>query len=414
MRTLLDRFLRYVQIDTQADEHSATYPSTPGQLVLAAMLRDELAAMGYADARMTAFGVVHATIPGNVPGAPTVALNAHVDTSPEFSGKNVKPQVIREYAGGDLVLPGDRSRVIKVAESPELAALVGKTIVTTDGTTLLGGDDKAGVAVIMEVARMLAEDAAIPHGPVKVVFTCDEEIGKGVLHLDPADLGAAVAYTLDGSGTAEVEGETFSADKATVTITGVNIHPALAKGRMTNAVRLAGMFVERLPTRTLAPEVTADREGFLHPYLIEGGVPKVTLHILLRDFVTARLAEYADMLHAVARQLLAEYPEAAIDIAVTPQYRNMLDGMAKEPRAIPYALEAVRRLGLEPKTRAIRGGTDGAQLTAKGLPTPNLSAGEHNFHSPLEWVCLEELEVNVATVLELLKVWAGVPAGGVA
>ncbi len=407
MRTLLDRFLRYVKIDTQADERSTTYPSTPGQLVLAGMLRDELLALGYADARMTEFGIVHATIPGNVPGAPTVALNSHVDTSPEFSGKGVKPQVIREYPGGDLVLPGDRSRVIKVAESPELAALVGKTIVTTDGTTLLGGDDKAGVAIIMEVARILAEDPTIPHGPVKVVFTCDEEIGKGVLHLDPADLGAAVAYTLDGSGTAEVEGETFSADKATVTITGVNIHPALAKGRMTNAVRLAGMFVERLPTRTLAPEVTADREGFLHPYLIEGGVPKVTLHILLRDFATPRLAEYADLLHAVARQLLAEYPEAAIDVAVTPQYRNMLDGMAKEPRAIPYALEAVRRLGLVPKTRAIRGGTDGAQLTAKGLPTPNLSAGEHNFHSPLEWVCLEELEVNVATVVELLKVWAG-------
>ena len=407
MRTLLDRFLRYVQIDTQADERSMTYPSTPGQLVLAGMLRDELLALGYADARMTAFGIVHATIPGNVDGAPTVALNAHVDTSPEYSGRDVKPQVVREYPGGDLVLPGDRSRVIRVSESPELAALVGKTIVTTDGTTLLGGDDKAGVAVIMEVARMLAEDAAIPHGPVKIVFTCDEEIGKGVLHLDPADLGATVAYTLDGSGTAEVEGETFSADKATVTITGVNIHPALAKGRMTNAVRLAAMFVERLPTRTLAPEVTADREGFLHPYLVEGGVPKVTLHILLRDFDTRRLTEYADMLHAVARQLLAEYPEAAIDVAVAAQYRNMLDGMAKEPRAIPYALEAVRRLGLEPKTRAIRGGTDGAQLTAKGLPTPNLSAGEHNFHSPLEWVCVEELEVNVATVVELLKVWAG-------
>ena len=407
MRTLLDRFLRYVQIDTQADERSTTYPSTPGQLVLAALLRDELLALGYADARMTPFGIVHATIPGNVPGAPTVALNAHVDTSPEYSGLGVKPQVVREYPGGDLVLPGDRSRVIKVSESPELAALVGKTIVTTDGTTLLGGDDKAGVAIIMEVARMLAEDATIPHGPVKVVFTCDEEIGKGVLHLDPADLGAAVAYTLDGSGTAEVEGETFSADKATVTITGVNIHPALAKGRMTNAVRLAAMFVERLPTRTLSPEVTEGREGFLHPYLVEGGVPKVTLHILLRDFDTRRLAEYADMLHAVARQLLAEYPEAAIDVAVAAQYRNMLDGMAKEPRAIPYALEAVRRLGLEPKTRAIRGGTDGAQLTAKGLPTPNLSAGEHNFHSPLEWVCVEELEVNVATVVELLKVWAG-------
>ena len=407
MRTLLDRFLRYVRIDTQADERATTYPSTPGQLVLSALLRDELLALGYADARMTEFGIVHATIPGNVPGAPTVALNAHVDTSPEFSGKDVKPQVLRDYPGGDIVLPGDRSRVIKASESPELAALVGKTIVTTDGTTLLGGDDKAGVAIVMEVARILAEDATIPHGPVKIVFTCDEEIGKGVLHLDPADLGAAVAYTLDGSGTGEVEGETFSADKATVTITGVNIHPALAKGRMTNAVRLAGMFVERLPTRTLAPEVTADREGFLHPYLIEGGVPKVTLHILLRDFDTPKLADYAEILHAIARQLTAEYPEAAIDVAVAAQYRNMLDGMAKEPRAIPHALEAVRRVGLEPKTRAIRGGTDGAQLTAKGLPTPNLSAGEHNFHSPLEWVCLEELEVNVATVIELLKVWAG-------
>ena len=407
MRTLLDRFLRYVRIDTQADERSTTYPSTPGQLVLSALLRDELLALGYADARMTEFGIVHATIPGNVPGAPTVALNAHVDTSPEFSGKDVKPQVLRDYPGGDIVLPGDRSRVIKASESPELAALVGKTIVTTDGTTLLGGDDKAGVAIIMEVARVLSEDPTIPHGPVKIVFTCDEEIGKGVLHLDPADLGAAVAYTLDGSGTGEVEGETFSADKATVTITGVNIHPALAKGRMTNAVRLAGMFVERLPTRTLAPEVTADREGFLHPYLIEGGVPKVVLHILLRDFDTPKLADYAEVLHAIARQLTAEYPEAAIDVAVAAQYRNMLDGMAKEPRAIPHALEAVRRVGLEPKTRAIRGGTDGAMLTAKGLPTPNLSAGEHNFHSPLEWVCLEELEVNVATVIELLKVWAG-------
>ena len=407
MRTLLDRFLRYVRIDTQADERATTYPSTPGQLVLSALLRDELLALGYADARMTEFGIVHATIPGNVPGAPTVALNAHVDTSPEFSGKDVKPQVLRDYPGGDIVLPGDRSRVIKASESPELAALVGKTIVTTDGTTLLGGDDKAGVAIIMEVARVLSEDPTIPHGPVKIVFTCDEEIGKGVLHLDPADLGAAVAYTLDGSGTGEVEGETFSADKATVTITGVNIHPALAKGRMTNAVRLAGMFVERLPTRTLAPEVTADREGFLHPYLIEGGVPKVVLHILLRDFDTPKLAEYAEVLHAIARQLTAEYPEAAIDVAVAAQYRNMLDGMAKEPRAIPHALEAVRRVGLEPKTRAIRGGTDGAMLTAKGLPTPNLSAGEHNFHSPLEWVCLEELEVNVATVIELLKVWAG-------
>jgi tripeptide aminopeptidase len=407
MRTLLDRFLRYVRVDTQADERSATYPSTPGQLVLAGMLRDELLALGYADARMTEYGIVHATIPATVPGVPTVALNAHVDTSPEFSGKNVDPQVIRNYAGGDIVLPKDTSRIIKVSDSPELAALLGKTIITTDGTTLLGGDDKAGVAVIMEVARILAEDTSIPHGAVKIVFTCDEEIGKGVLHLDPADIGADVAYTLDGSGTGEVEGETFSADKATVTVTGVNIHPAMALGRMTNAVRIAGMFLERLPTRVLAPEVTSERQGFLHPYMIDGGVPKTTIHILLRDFVTAKLKDYADLLQSIATQLMIEYPEAQIDVKITEQYRNMLDGMAKVPYAIPYALEAIRRTGLEPKQRAIRGGTDGALLTAKGLPTPNLSTGEHNFHSPLEWVCLEELETNVTTVLELLKVWAG-------
>jgi tripeptide aminopeptidase len=407
MDTLLDRFLRYVRIDTQADETSSTYPSTPGQLDLARLLRDELLAMGYADARMTEFGVVHATIPGTVPGAPTVALNSHVDTSPEFSGKGVNPQVIRGYPGGDIVLPRDRSRVIRVSDSPELAGLVGKTIITTDGTTLLGGDDKAGVAVIMEVARILSGDKSIPHGPVKVVFTCDEEIGKGVLHLDPSDLNADVGYTLDGAGVGEVEGETFSADKATVTITGVNIHPALAKNKMVNAVRLAGAFLDRLPKTSLAPEVTEGREGFLHPYRIDGGVPTTTIHILLRDFDTPKLAEYADLLRGVARQLEAEHPGATVEVAITQQYRNMKDGMARQPNAIPFALEAVRRAGLTPVQKSIRGGTDGAMLTAKGLPTPNLSCGEHNFHSPLEWVCLEQLEANVQVVVELLKVWAG-------
>jgi tripeptide aminopeptidase len=405
--TLLDRFLRYVKVDTQADERSSTYPSTPGQLELGRMLRDELLAMGYADARQTEFGIVHATIPGNVPGAPVVALNSHVDTSPEFSGKNVNPQVIRDYSGGDIVLPKDPNRVIRVSECPELNALVGKTIITTDGTTLLGGDDKAGVAVIMEVARILSETKDVPHGPVKVVFTCDEEIGKGVAHLDPKDLGAAVAYTLDGAGTGEVEGETFSADKATVTITGVNIHPALAKGRMVNAVRLAGMFLERLPRRCLTPETTDDRLGFIHPYVIDGGVPQTTIHCLLRDFDTPKLAEYAVLLRDIGRQLEREYPEAKVEVAITEQYRNMRDGMGKEPRAVPFALEAVRRAGLEPKQKIIRGGTDGAHLTAMGLPTPNLSCGEHNFHSPLEWVCLEEMQANVKTVIELLKVWAG-------
>ena len=406
--TLLDRFVRYAKHDTQADERSATYPSTPGQLVLGKLLRDELLAMGFADARQTEHGIVHATIPSNVKDkVPTIAFLAHVDTSPEFSGKGVKPQVIRNYPGGDIVLPGDPSRVIRVSESPELNALVGKTLITTDGTTLLGADDKAGVAVVMELAKTLAENPDIPHGDVKVCFTCDEEIGRGVAHLTPEDLGADAAYTLDGAGTGEVEAETFSADKATVTITGVNIHPAIAKGRMINAVRLAGKFLDRLPQQRLTPETTADRDGFLHPYLIDGGVPRTTIHILLRDFETPQLAEKADLLRAVAKQLETEFPGASVDVDVKAQYRNMRDGMHREPRAVPHAIEAIRRAGLVPKQTIIRGGTDGARLTELGLPTPNLSTGEHNLHSPLEWTCLEEMATNVRVLVELVKVWAG-------
>lgn len=405
--TLLDRFLRYARIDTQADEKSAMYPSTPGQLVLGKMLRDELLAMGLTDAVQNEHGLVFATVPGNVPGAPTIAFNAHVDTSPETTGKNVDPQVIRNYAGGDIVLPKDPTKVIRFAGNAELKAVVGKTLITTDGTTLLGSDDKSGVAVIMEAARVLAENPDVPHGPVRVVFTCDEEIGKGVLHLDPKDIGAVVAYTLDGTGSAEIESETFSADLAVVTITGVNIHPALAKGRMTNAVRLAGAFLDRLPKRVLSPETTADREGFLHPYVIDGGVGEVKIRCLLRDFDTPKLNDHADVLREAAWQIEREYPEAKVKVEVTQQYRNMRDGIAKEPRAMQFAEEATRRAGMEPKLKIIRGGTDGALLTAKGLPTPNLSTGEHNFHSPLEWTCLEEMEAAVRVVVELCKVWAG-------
>lgn len=406
-RTLLDRFLRYIRIDTQADEKSSTYPSSPGQLVLGALLRDELLALGYADAVQDEHGLVFATIPGNVPNAPTIAFNAHVDTSPETSGRNVDPQVIRDYPGGDLVLPKDPSKIIRVADSPELASLVGKTIITTDGTTLLGGDDKAGVAVIMELARILAEHPEIPHGPIRIVFTCDEEIGKGVLHLDPWQIGAVVGYTLDGQGVGELEAETFSADKATVTIAGVNIHPGIAKGKMLNAVKLAGEFLAKLPQGRLSPETTEHREGFLHPYIVEGGVAKTTLQILLRDHETPKLAEYAAMLRTAAAAIMEEHPKASVDVAIVEQYRNMRDGIAREPRAMAYADAAVRRAGHTPKHCIIRGGTDGAQLTAKGLPTPNISTGEHNIHSPLEWVCLEELDANVRVLVELVQIWAG-------
>jgi tripeptide aminopeptidase len=406
-RPLLDRFLRYVRIDTKADERSATYPSSPGQLVLGALLRDELLALGLRDAVQNEYGLVFATVPGNVPGAPTIAFNAHVDTNPENSGANVDPQVIRDYKGGDIVLPKDPSKVIRAAENPELSGLIGKTIITTDGTTLLGADDKAGLAVIMEAARILTENPDIPHGPVRIVFTCDEEIGFGVKHLEPAQIGAEVAYTLDGMAAGEIEAETFSADAATVTVTGVNIHPSIGKGRMVNAVRLAAMFIDRLPKRRMSPETTDGRDGFLHPLTIEGGTGQVKIGFLLRDFDTAQLAVQADLLRALARQVELEYPEARVQVDVRKQYRNMRDGIAKHPNAVKFAEEATRRAGLVPKHKIIRGGTDGSQLTEKGLPTPNLSTGEHNPHSPLEWTCLEEMEAAVRVVVELCQVWAG-------
>lgn len=404
--TLLDRFLRYARIDTKADEKSSTYPSSSGQLVLGAMLRDELLALGLKDAVQNEHGLVFATIPGNVPGAPTIAFNAHVDTNPENSGKDVNPQVIRGYKGGDIPLPKN-DKAIRVAENPELKELVGKTIITTDGTTLLGADDKAGVAVIMEAARILTENPSIPHGPVRIIFTCDEEIGFGVKHLEPSQIGAVVAYTLDGMSAGEIEDETFSADAAVVTITGVNIHPSIAKGRMVNAVRLAATFLDRLPKRHMSPETTEGREGFIHPLQVEGGVGEVKIHLILRSFDTPDLAVQAELLREIGRQVERDYPEARVKVETRKQYRNMKDGIAKMPNAVQFAAEATRRAGLEPKFKIIRGGTDGAQLTEKGLPTPNISTGEHNPHSPLEWTCLEEMEAAVRVVIELCQVWAG-------
>jgi tripeptide aminopeptidase len=409
MNTLLDRFCRYVRVTTQSDEASKTYPSTPGQLELGRMLAEELRAMGLKDAAQDEHGIVMATIPATVNhNVPVIAFNAHVDTSPETSGVNVKPIVHTKWDGRDIVLPGNPSKVLRPADNPELAALKGKAIITSDGTTLLGSDDKGGVAVIMEAAAQLMARPEIPHGPIRVLFTCDEEIGHGVDHVDLKKLGALVAYTLDGGGQGEIDVETFSADLATVTITGINIHPSIGKGRMVNAVRLAGMFLDRLPRRILSPETTADREGFLHPYRIEGGVAEVTLRVLLRDFDTAKLANHAEVLRAAARTVTAEFPDAKVDVAVTPQYRNMADGLKKEPRAVTYAQEAMRRCGIEPKLTIVRGGTDGSRFTELGLPTPNLSTGEHNIHSPLEWTCLEEMEMAVRVVMELAKKWGEV------
>jgi tripeptide aminopeptidase len=407
METLLDRFCRYVRIDTQADEKATTYPSSPGQLELGHLLVQELRAMGLENAAVDEHGIVLATIPQTqVRAAPTIAWIAHLDTSPETSGKNVRPIIHRHYDGRDIILPGDPRKVLRVADNPELVPMKGATLITTDGTTLLGSDDKSGVAVIMEAASYLLAHPEIPHGPIRVCFTCDEEIGRGVDHLDLQKLAAHVAYTLDGGARGEIDGETFSADLAVVAIQGVNIHPAIAKGCMVNAVRLAGAFLERMPRQALAPEATANREGFLHPYRIEGGVGETTLRILLRDFETAMLADKAQLLRTIAGLLEQEHPQARIEVKVVPQYRNMADGLSREPRALAFAEEAMRRAGIEPKRTIVRGGTDGSRLTEMGLPTPNLFTGEHNLHSPLEWTTLEEMSAAVRVLGELAQVWA--------
>jgi tripeptide aminopeptidase len=409
---LLGRFLRYVQIDTTAVEGASTYPSSPGQLVLGKLLADELREMGLKDVEQDAHGLVWATVPATArPAAdqtlPVVAFNAHLDTSPETTGKHVKPHVIRNYPGGDIPLAGDTSKAIRVADNPELAQLIGKTIITTDGTTLLGSDDKSGVAVIMELAHTLVEHPQISHGPIRLLFTCDEETGHGIDHVDLKKLAANICYTLDGQGRDKIDTETFSADLATVTIRGVNIHPSIAKGRMVNAVRAAAAFIDRLPKTGLSPETTDDREGFLHPYTIDGGVAAVKIKVLLRDFTTAELEAKADLVRKAAREVVAHIPGCQIDVQITKQYRNMGDGLAKEPRAVAYAAEAYRRLKSECKLTIVRGGTDGSQLTERGLPTPNLSTGEHNPHSPLEWTCLEEMTAAVEHLVELVQVWGG-------
>jgi tripeptide aminopeptidase len=408
---LLQRFLRYVAIDTSADETSTSSPSSPGQMVLGLILLEELRDLGLTDVTQSAHGIVSATVPSTISGpVAVVALNSHLDTSPETSGAGVRPQVIRKYQGGDIVLPGDPTRVIRVEENPELADLIGATLVTTDGTTLLGGDDKAGIAVIMELAHILVSHPAIPHGPVRILFTCDEEIGHGVDHVDMKALGADVAYTLDGPGAGSVDTETFSADLATIRITGVNIHPAIAKDRMVNSIRAAGEFVARMPRDTHSPETSSGREGFLHPYRIEGGVAETTIRIILRDFDTAALDRYKLRLEEVAREVTGLFPGLKVAVGVTPQYRNLGDGLSREPRAVAYVHEAGRRLGRTMREASIRGGTDGSQLTERGLPTPNLSTGQHNPHSPLEWVCLDEMTQAVELLVELVRVWAEDPA----
>ena len=407
MDTVLDRFLRYVKVDTQSDENSDSYPSTQKQFDLCRMLVDECRELGLDDVSMSEFGVVTATVPANVDhDAPAIALIAHVDTSPEFSGSDVKPVLHENYDGSDIVLPGDPSRVVRVSENPALKTLVGGTVVTTDGTTLLGADDKAGVAAIMAAAARLMSEPSIPRGPIRLVFTCDEEIGRGVDKVDIPGLNAVCGYTLDGDGVGKVDCETFSADLAVVTVEGINTHPSEGKDAMVNSLRIISQFIARLPTDHLSPETTDGRDGFMHPYVLEGGVAKAVTRIILREFDTDKLADQSALLGSIADDLRAEHPTATITVEIRKQYRNLADGLKSEPRAVPKAQAAMEACGLTPELSIIRGGTDGSILTERGLPTPNLSTGEHNPHSPLEWTSKEELETAVNVLVELARQWS--------
>lgn len=405
--SVLERFLRYVQVDTQSREGADTYPSTPGQLVLLDALVDELRALGLADAATDAHGYVMATIPATTPKAdvPTIGFIAHVDTSPEMSGAGVRPIVHRAYDGRDLVLPDAPGVVLREADAPYLAECHGHDIVTASGTTLLGADNKAGVAEIVTAAAYLLAHPEIAHGPIRIAFTPDEEVGRGTEYFDVARFGASCAYTMDGGARGELEWESFSADGCTVVFRGANTHPGYAQGRMVNAIKLAARFIDRLPIGTLSPESTGGRQGFVHPYVVQGGVDEVRVRFILRDFETAALLRHADLLRSIAEGVVAEVPGASVSMETVEQYRNMREVLDRQPLVVERAREAMRRLGITPRERPIRGGTDGSRLSFLGLPTPNLFAGEQQFHSRLEWVSVQDMEMAVALIVELAATW---------
>ena len=401
----LARFLRYVRIDTQAAYGSETYPSTAKQLDLSRLLLEELLGLGLEDAVLDEHGYVFATLPGT-PEAPTVGLMAHVDTSPDAPGTGVRPLVHRAWDGSPIVLPGNPRQVLDPAESPALAVRAGHDIVTSDGTTLLGADDKAGVAAIMAAAAHLVSHPEPARAPVRIAFTVDEEIGAGTKHLDLGVFGAEVAYTLDGSGSGEIEIETFNAKSVTVTFRGRGTHPGKAKGKLVNAIKLAAGFVSSLPRDGLSPETTEGREGFVHPARISGQGTETTVHLIARDHDAGSLDEHVALLERLAREAAAQEPRASVDVKVEETYRNMREVIDAHPRVVAAADEAIRRAGLEPRHAIIRGGTDGAELSRRGLPTPNLFTGGQDYHSVREWLSVQDMAAAAATVVELVRVWA--------
>lgn len=404
--TVTERFLRYVTIDTQSDPDSPRSPSTEKQKDLGRVLAAELKAMGVEDAHLDEYGYVYGTIPGNTDKkVPVICFCSHMDTSPDVTGKDVKPQVWKNYRGGDITLPGDTSQVIRFAEHPALKNQIGNDIITTDGTTLLGADNKAGVAEIMDAAYFFINNPDVKHGTIKILFTPDEEIGRGVDNVDLKKLGADFAYTMDGESAGCVEDETFSADGATITITGVSAHPGYAKGKMEHAIKIAAAIVERLPKEGCSPETTSGKQGFLHPIGIEGALEQATLSFIVRDFTEEGLKEKEALLEGIVKDVMKDYPRSTYTFEVKEQYRNMKQVIDRHPHVLEYAIEAIRRAGLRPMRTAIRGGTDGSRLSFMGLPCPNIFAGEHAFHSRLEWVSRQDMEKAVQTILHLAMIW---------
>jgi tripeptide aminopeptidase len=401
---VLARFLRYVRIDTTSDQDSDTYPSTAKQRDLGQQLERELRELGLDDVELTEHGYVFATLPGSA--GPTVGLIAHMDTSQDESGANVQPQVVRGWDGSDIVLPGDPDKVLRADENPILAARVGHDIVTTDGTTLLGADDKAGIAEIMGAVAYLAAHPDIEHAPIRVGFTVDEEVGRGVDHFDIDAFGADFAYTLDGAEIGRIDDETFSASEVRIHIEGLSVHPGTSKGKMVNAIKLGARLLERLPRDERSPETTEGRDGFVHPTRFVGTTAAAELRFIARDFDAAKLEQHEQLLRGLADELAAEEPRARISVTVDAQYRNMKEFLDADPAVTEAAEEAARRRGVEPWREPIRGGTDGAMLSARGLLTPNIYTGGQQFHSVLEWASVQDMAQSAATIVELAKLWA--------
>lgn len=408
-KNITDRFCSYVKIDTQSDPDSTTFPSTEKQKDLSRILVEELLEMGLSDAHLDEFGYVYATLPSNIEGSvPTICYCAHVDTSPDCTGKDVKPIVHSNYQGQDIILPDDNSQVISPEQHPYLKEKIGEDIITASGKTLLGADDKAGVAVIMDFVQYMTEHAEIPHGDIKILFTPDEEIGRGVDHVDIKKLGADFGYTLDAGVRGAYEDETFSADGATVNFYGVSAHPGYAKGKLVNALKIAGDFLNRLPKSNFSPETTSGREGFVHPVTMGGVAEHAWVKFIVRDFETAKLGDHEFRLKEIMEDTVSDYPGARADMSVEEQYRNMKEVVQQTPEISDYAIQAIKQAGIEPKYMSARGGTDGSRLSFMGLPCPNIFTGEMAFHGKHEYVSVQDMEKSVEVLVNLTKLWAGV------